>query len=767
MLYVNNSTKILLLITFFFLFLTQVSAQVDNSFSEFQKGLYVDVNPLYKTNVTIGTIGDYVKISNSTGGIESYGIYQSYAHRNGSTANDIKAVVWNNINWTNYSGIAPNGQAHPVRSSMSCYLKLDGNANDEKGCDSGSAGTVVWQSDCVFGGCANFTANENNYVYINDSPPVDADNRLSYELWVKTTTANRGMIMAKASDTGEGYYLAISEGKAEVFFVDYAGYNVTLISTATINDGQWHHIAVTKGYDTPVKLYIDGLLDSVGGVFGGGINNGLSLKFGRSDHSTPYPYDGLVDQFIIYNNIELPEEEIRESYARGVADLNISLRWRISNVTREVYNTSGLVAWYKFENNSLDSSGNGNDGILMGEGTQNKSGYFGYAYDFNGSGYVEVADSDSLDLTGQFTLEAWINLRPSAQTDRPIVEKINFVNGGFAMRLVFNSLVGAIAEGPSYEYCLTEGIVTDYVWHHVAVTYNNETNTLKCYVDGKLEGQISTTLVMTPSTAPLRIASAGWDNTILTNGTIDSVRIYNRELSAEEIKWNYWHADFANSTWSNWNDDGFAVVDQVGKYFQYEANLSTNNTLYTPFLESVTIVYDTVLLLINEIFLLPNCIQKGSWVDLTYFVYNKIEIKENYCNFTSPSGNISKITLSKTSYMHICRLNFVNETGIWNYTIFVSDVLNNVAQVNGSFEVKKAESCGIISGETISFILFVIIATFLAFRKEKIINIIGSLLILLIGINLLIGFWEHQISSTLGFIFICLAIYKIFKEALS
>jgi hypothetical protein len=55
-----------------------------------------------------------------------------------------------------------------------------------------------------------------------------------------------------------------------------------------------------------------------------------------------------------------------------------------------------------------DISGNGNDGKLQGN-PEWADGRFGKALDFNGStDYVDVPHSDSLSITGDITIVAWI-----------------------------------------------------------------------------------------------------------------------------------------------------------------------------------------------------------------------------------------------------------------------------------------------------------------------------------------------------------------------
>ena len=73
-----------------------------------------------------------------------------------------------------------------------------------------------------------------------------------------------------------------------------------------------------------------------------------------------------------------------------------------------------LVGHWKLDESSgttaLDSSGNGNDGAVIGAQWQPGNGHIGGALDFDGStGYVEIPFSESLRLLnqGDLTLTAW------------------------------------------------------------------------------------------------------------------------------------------------------------------------------------------------------------------------------------------------------------------------------------------------------------------------------------------------------------------------
>jgi len=79
------------------------------------------------------------------------------------------------------------------------------------------------------------------------------------------------------------------------------------------------------------------------------------------------------------------------------------------------YPKDGLVAYYPFNGNANDASGNGNNGILCGNnvpelttdrfGNPNSAYEFGGYYNFN---YIKVPNSETLKFDKQFTISFWI-----------------------------------------------------------------------------------------------------------------------------------------------------------------------------------------------------------------------------------------------------------------------------------------------------------------------------------------------------------------------
>jgi len=72
-------------------------------------------------------------------------------------------------------------------------------------------------------------------------------------------------------------------------------------------------------------------------------------------------------------------------------------------------------------------------------------------------------------------------------------------------------------------------------WYHLAVVWDDTTNVTMVYLNGVSKGQ-NTSLVTNSIIQPLRIGSYDATTDGFFNGLIDDVRIYNRVLSADEIK---------------------------------------------------------------------------------------------------------------------------------------------------------------------------------------------------------------------------------------
>jgi len=208
--------------------------------------------------------------------------------------------------------------------------------------------------------------------------------------------------------------------------------------------------------------------------------------------------------------------------------------------------TTGLAAHYAFENDAKDGSGNGNDGMILGNPTW-IAGAYGKALEFHGLGaaggggdYVLCGSSASLDITGPISLSLWI--KPGADDPEgqgtetaPMAKALSTASPSWSYQVRYGwgspkpYMAFTFNTSPRAWVYVGQKLVKDE-WCHIACSADG--TTLKCYLDG-VQTDSTPMGKITSSPAPVLIGSDGWGCDWI--GGIDEVAIYNRALSAEEI----------------------------------------------------------------------------------------------------------------------------------------------------------------------------------------------------------------------------------------
>jgi hypothetical protein len=198
-----------------------------------------------------------------------------------------------------------------------------------------------------------------------------------------------------------------------------------------------------------------------------------------------------------------------------------------------------LVGWWMFDDGSgtvaKDSSGHGNNGTLNGN-PQWVSGYSGGALKFDGTDdYVDAGKDPSLDLTA-WTIAFWLNVAQNKDYNAFVVkgldaaenyEVLGFANGSMHLPIAFSG-------GTRTFVNTAAGIIVVGEWAHFTYSYSSATGR-RFYKDGSLIFSDAPAGTPRASTDPLTIGNER-PMTRFTNGTMDDVRIYNRALTAGQVK---------------------------------------------------------------------------------------------------------------------------------------------------------------------------------------------------------------------------------------
>jgi len=222
-------------------------------------------------------------------------------------------------------------------------------------------------------------------------PGVLGQGARSVTAWIRAepVQANNAVVIGWGTNVNDQRYSfrlnkSAADGIAYAIRLEIQGSRV--VATTPVNDGQWHHIAVSHGDGArigEVSFYVDSNPDAISGTSGGGLINtaSTSVVLGTSGHApTTYGFDGALDDVRIYDHI-LTQAQIQQimegvrpgqatepSPADGATDVprDVTLRWAPGETagTRDVYLGSAFA--------DVNDAGRTNPmGVLISQGRTN------------------------------------------------------------------------------------------------------------------------------------------------------------------------------------------------------------------------------------------------------------------------------------------------------------------------------------------------------------------------------------------------------------
>jgi hypothetical protein len=147
-----------------------------------------------------------------------------------------------------------------------------------------------------------------DYVNVPGYYGIGGTSARTTSLWVKTATSGKTQYLLRWGSYSTGQFWGIylrADAKVGV-----SVYNGGVYSTATVIDGQWHHIAAVldegQTNSSQIRLYIDGVLDATA-TGSCTINTGQTLPvymgvlYDPSPGVVSYYFEGLMDDVCIYS----------------------------------------------------------------------------------------------------------------------------------------------------------------------------------------------------------------------------------------------------------------------------------------------------------------------------------------------------------------------------------------------------------------------------------------------------------------------------------
>jgi hypothetical protein len=202
----------------------------------------------------------------------------------------------------------------------------------------------------------------------------------------------------------------------------------------------------------------------------------------------------------------------------------------------------GLIAYYSFDGNADDSSGNGNHGIVHGATlTSGRKNFPNTAYYFNGiDNYIEVADNESFQLAdNKITIAVWTKVEQLG--DRYFIYKgSGQTNREYYLGLRYDYLAsfGINNQGgwETNQFGLpSNSKIESDKWYYITGTWDGHVQ--KIYVNGNLENIAYPKVEIGDFESNFYIGTFGANiEQYAINATIDDIMIFNKALSNYEIK---------------------------------------------------------------------------------------------------------------------------------------------------------------------------------------------------------------------------------------
>ena len=339
--------------------------------------------------------------------------------------------------------------------------------------------------------------------------PAEVGTDFSIAFWMKTTsTGGAGAQWWNGSGLVDGEV----PGAVADFGTSLVGNKVafgignpdtTIMSASAVNDGAWHHVAVTRnGASGAMQLYCDGTLQASATGPTGTRSAPTTLRIGSIQTGFGY-YNGSLDEVRLYN------------YALAAAE--VAKLFRPSNYP---------AAIYKLEGNAQDASGNGNHGAVAGGIFYTTGKVDAQAGQFNGTGNSVLIPSP---LVNDFSIAYWVKTTATAATGQwwngaGIVDgEVSGAVDDFGTALVGNKAAFGVGNGDTT--ITSTAAINDGAWHHVTATRVSASGAMNLYVDGAL--QATATGPTGPRTAPPALRLGGMQPGYgYFPGTLDEVRLY-------------------------------------------------------------------------------------------------------------------------------------------------------------------------------------------------------------------------------------------------
>ena len=447
----------------------------------------------------------------------------------------------------------------------------------------------------------------NDHVVIADNNAFSftdgsTDEHLSVSAWILPYTAASFPIITKGVTNTSGEWVFQLDASSKLLFqcMDQATSDCWIgkkYNTALTAGKLYHVVATYSGTEASsgIKLYINGEEVTVvteandEGSYNYMVNGSADVHIGRYNSGTTNTYaHGIIDEVAIWDTAVLSLAEIQAIFNDGVP-LDVSSNsgdytssgdlvgyWRNNNFT-----TAGT--WDDLSDTNVNGTIAGfvaTDYALLPQGTTAGKDILGFPLthvnngwlNLDGAGYVNAGDNDLFTfINGGFSLECWFKMDAAPSDVEYLIAKTNVGSATNADDTEYGMFLDSNKKlfirlfddsASAYIGAYFNTALNLNQWYHVVCTHTaggTTSATCKIYLGETatptptelktdVDSETGTYVAMENATDNIPLVIGAKSNGASAfNGSIDEVRIYDRELSAAEITKNYNHGKSKHS----------------------------------------------------------------------------------------------------------------------------------------------------------------------------------------------------------------------------
>ena len=455
-----------------------------------------------------------------------------------------------------------------------------------------------------------------NYIEIESSESLEVAGDLTIAFWYRRSEVN-----------GNDYFISKNGTLGEFAVRNYSGHigfghgngvqgwaQMSLIHTYDILKGKWHHVVITRDVSArEITGYLDGEFYTMvnysddprrfptatsapvkigAGLKGGGLDDVTIVngKWELEDVQDAYDVDGdgMPNWWEAHHHLVVDEE-----VADGGGDADGDL---VSNYEEYLNKTNpdddsdypGIVkAEYHFDelnwdgtaSQVQDDSGFNNHGELFNGPLLEVDNYGSHGVFEGADKYIEIANSESLEVSGDLTIAFWYR-RSEVNGNDYFISK-NGTIGEFAVRN-YSGHIGFGHGGGTHGWAQMSLIHTyDLLkgkWHHVVITRDVSAREITGYLDGEWHNTVvypdNPQTVPTSTSAPVKIGAGlkggGLDEVIIVNGVWELSDVqdsYDLDQDGMPNWWEVYHGLAVDETTADAGLD--ADNDTISNYEEY------------------------------------------------------------------------------------------------------------------------------------------------------------------------------------------------------